>query len=307
MNKVNNMIEDIREMVNLHEFTLTADANKAVYEQTGTRPEFIDEIIELQKTLNIKVDPNWMQSKLNWKLASLLETAEAIDSLDWKWWKKTKNDWLNLEIEMIDIFFFNLAKMIETGQEQQFKIILIQQMVIDKQEEKTIKKINRDDVLAKQVITKLSEKLVNSIMYEQSVITLVLWFDIWKSLGNNVETMLKLYKLKYTLNIFRQNNGYKEGTYIKMWDGLEDNKRALEIALNINYDENYNDNLMMSIENYYQKMLNNIKEKTFYDFLNSNEKYKVIYSSVDHVVKDMLKDISEDFYNYKKANDMYQK
>ena len=31
------------------------------------------------------------------------------------------------------------------------------------------------------------------------------------------------------LNRFRQNNGYKEGTYIKVWNGNEDNVVMMDI------------------------------------------------------------------------------
>ncbi len=31
------------------------------------------------------------------------------------------------------------------------------------------------------------------------------------------------------LNFFRQDNGYKEGTYIKVWEGREDNEHLVEV------------------------------------------------------------------------------
>ena len=40
---------------------------------------------------------------------------------------------------------------------------------------------------------------------------------------------MKSYVGKNTLNFFRQDNGYKDGTYIKEWDGLEDNEVLVEI------------------------------------------------------------------------------
>ena len=41
--------------------------------------------------------------------------------------------------------------------------------------------------------------------------------------GLDLNTLYKLYVGKNILNQFRQDNGYKEGTYIKVWDGEEDN------------------------------------------------------------------------------------
>ena len=49
-------------------------------------------------------------------------------------------------------------------------------------------------------------------------------FCVTRDLGLNMEDIFKLYVGKSVLNEFRQNNGYKEGTYIKIWDGNEDNE-----------------------------------------------------------------------------------
>jgi hypothetical protein len=38
---------------------------------------------------------------------------------------------------------------------------------------------------------------------------------------------------KNTLNRFRQHNGYKDGTYIKIWNGLEDNEVLFKILADI--------------------------------------------------------------------------
>lgn len=41
--------------------------------------------------------------------------------------------------------------------------------------------------------------------------------------GVNLQTLYTLYIGKNILNSFRQDHGYKEGTYIKTWNGKEDN------------------------------------------------------------------------------------
>lgn len=44
---------------------------------------------------------------------------------------------------------------------------------------------------------------------------------------------------KNVLNFFRQDNGYKEGTYIKVWGGQEDNEHLVEAikALDANHSD----------------------------------------------------------------------
>jgi hypothetical protein len=43
--------------------------------------------------------------------------------------------------------------------------------------------------------------------------------------GITFDELYKLYMGKLVLNIFRQEHGYSDGTYVKFWgDGLEDNQ-----------------------------------------------------------------------------------
>ena len=52
----------------------------------------------------------------------------------------------------------------------------------------------------------------------------------------DLETLYRLYVGKNILNQFRQDNGYKDDTYIKVWNGEEDNvvmKRIWEEDSNI--------------------------------------------------------------------------
>jgi hypothetical protein len=41
------------------------------------------------------------------------------------------------------------------------------------------------------------------------------------------------YISKNVLNTFRQDNGYQTGTYIKNWDGVEDNEYLISLALKL--------------------------------------------------------------------------
>ena len=45
----------------------------------------------------------------------------------------------------------------------------------------------------------------------------------------NLQNLYTLYIGKNILNRFRQDHGYKEGTYIKVWNGSEDNIVMLDI------------------------------------------------------------------------------
>ncbi|MEE6534390.1 dUTP diphosphatase, partial [Campylobacter coli] len=67
--------------------------------------------------------------------------------------------------------------------------------------------------------------------------------------GLNLEILYKTYIGKNILNIFRQNNGYKQGTYKKDWNGKEDNEVLAEILeQELDFDTIYK-----KLEEYYKK------------------------------------------------------
>ena len=47
--------------------------------------------------------------------------------------------------------------------------------------------------------------------------------------GVNLHSLFECYIGKNVLNKFRQDNGYKDGSYIKIWNGKEDNIVMSEI------------------------------------------------------------------------------
>ena len=68
------------------------------------------------------------------------------------------------------------------------------------------------------------------------------FFNLVIMSGLNLDTLYKLYIGKNVLNQFRQDHGYKDGTYIKIWNGEEDNvvmKRVWEDDSNIKPDNLY--------------------------------------------------------------------
>jgi dimeric dUTPase (all-alpha-NTP-PPase superfamily) len=76
----------------------------------------LNAIFQKQRELNLKINPNLYseisdpdvrrQRFLQFELAMRQEMAEAIDSLSWKWWKKTEDDWQNIKVELVDILHF---------------------------------------------------------------------------------------------------------------------------------------------------------------------------------------------------------
>ena len=184
---------------------------------------------------------------INWKRCIYMECAEMIDSFSWKHWKSINKepDWDNLQIEVIDVWHFIMSLAIEDysrnlkGQ--------IEDLAINISQLESFSKIDtNNDEFGKQddVIDKVENLMRLSLSKETLMIEELIgeFFDLVLLSGLDLETLYRLYVGKNILNQFRQDNGYKDGSYVKVWAGEEDNivmKRVWEENSNIKPDELY--------------------------------------------------------------------
>ena len=49
-------------------------------------------------------------------------------------------------------------------------------------------------------------------------------------IGMDIDDLYRGYVGKNTLNFFRQDHGYKDGSYVKVWHGQEDNEHLVEVV-----------------------------------------------------------------------------
>jgi len=222
----------------------------------------IKNLLILQNQLNINTNgPEWIGgvSKngrvINWSRCINMEAAEAIDSLNWKHWKDIngKNDWDNLKIEVVDIFHFEFSRIIsDFGIEYGSELFVNEYEVYNKLK---LSFPNKNDKVEEIILT--LEKIQNLALNKMSVL-----FNLFKLVDlidnftlNDVE---KLYIGKNCLNQFRQDHGYKEGTYVKIWDGKEDNVYVQEFL------NNYNGKISIDIgENKYEREVINLELRDF--------------------------------------------
>ncbi|MFB0981838.1 MAG: dUTP diphosphatase, partial [Alteromonadaceae bacterium] len=67
------------------------------------------------------------------------------------------------------------------------------------------------------------ENLASAAVTDKSFDALAL-ADCMRLMNMDLDELFRQYVGKNTLNFFRQDHGYKEGTYIKIWNGEEDNE-----------------------------------------------------------------------------------
>ncbi|MGB3962177.1 MAG: dUTP diphosphatase [Sulfurimonas sp.] len=165
---------------------------------------------------------------INWRRCIYMECAEMIDSFSWKHWKNINQepDWANLQIEVIDVWHFIISLAIENytntsrGTLETLALNVSKLAGLERISHKNTNFADQERVIAKvenlMFLTLEKGELELEALFEN-------FFDLVLLSGLNLETLYRLYVGKNILNQFRQDNGYKEGSYIKVWNGEEDN------------------------------------------------------------------------------------
>ena len=192
-------------------------------------------MIQLQSQLNDATNGDeWVKGTtkngkdINWQRCIYMECAEMIDSFSWKHWKSIHQepDWDNLQIEVVDVWHFIISLAIEDysknlkggiedlainiSQLDSFSTIDLEQKSYDTQNNV----IDKVENIMRIVLSK-DQLIIEDLIGE--------FFDLVVMSGLDLHTLYRLYVGKNILNQFRQDNGYKDGTYIKIWNGDEDN------------------------------------------------------------------------------------
>lgn len=211
-------------------------------------------MIQLQAQLNDATNgEDWTKGTtkngktINWKRCIYMECAEMVDSFSWKHWKSINQapDWDNLQIEVVDVWHFIISLAIENyaqnmkGGVEDLGINIAQLKSFDVINVKNNKFDTQENVIAKvENIIRLSLSQEDLDIEE----LIAEFFDLAVMSGLDLETLYRLYVGKNILNQLRQDNGYKDGSYIKVWNGEEDNvvmKRIWEEDANIKPDALY--------------------------------------------------------------------
>lgn len=192
------------------------------------------QMLQLQQELNDATNgEGWENGVTNrgkiidWRRAAYLECAELIESYPWKHWKNinAEPDYDNIKIEAVDIWHFIMSQAL-----QDYKLHNLGN--IEKLAE-NINALQNFGVFTQEIAPQgkdhyaqieTAEELIRTILCSKSTHQLFESFiEVAVQSGLNLDKLYKLYVGKNILNRFRQNHGYKEGHYIKEWNGEEDN------------------------------------------------------------------------------------
>jgi len=210
----------------------------------------IKTMLTMQDKLNVLVcGKNWKDNfcensskPISWFFAILDESTEFLNSFQWKHWKdtdptstttiKVKNgeipviDLKNAKMEVVDLWHFFismfLAKHSKNLNNPNQKKRLIKEVAMEKE---------RLEPLFEGFATMETylEKMVMFAAQNEPARGMGMLQLLGDFIGLDFDEVFEIYIKKNTLNIFRQEHGYKEGTYKKIWNGKEDNECLIEI------------------------------------------------------------------------------
>lgn len=169
--------------------------------------EEIQTLLAMQDELNTYIHPEWKTQNFDWSFAIIDEVREIREHLGWKWWKKgyqcgiTEDNRKQVQLEVIDILHFVLSLALEAGTEPERVRAWISQSY------------------GTYMVTDMVPACTNMIFLvsSESADYFEGWNDMACIAGLTKEEVLETYIHKYILNKFRQDHGYKNGTYCKSW------------------------------------------------------------------------------------------
>jgi dimeric dUTPase (all-alpha-NTP-PPase superfamily) len=178
-------------------------------------------MLELQEAMNARVHANWREQGFDWYRAIWVECAELMDHYGWKWWKKQSPDIDQVKLELIDIWHFGLS------------ILLVKQVPAEAIAEQLDKALNQPLALPfhESLEAFTAETLTMKDFSIEKFAALLSVMDM------PFDELYTGYVGKNVLNFFRQDHGYKEGTYQKVWDGREDNEHLVDAVKSLDVSD----------------------------------------------------------------------
>ena len=174
-------------------------------------------MLTLQHRMNTKVHPQWIAQRYEWYRAIWIECGELMEHYGYKWWKKQTPDIEQVRLEAIDIWHFGLSACLC----DRYKPIdsIADELVIALEKHK----YPGQDVRA-------ATEALAAYALNQHAFSVELFADLMHAVELNFDELYRHYVGKNVLNFFRQDHGYKDGTYQKQWHGREDNEHLMELA-----------------------------------------------------------------------------
>ena len=208
-----------------------------------TSKVYLTEMFSLQQKLNDETNGiGWENGytkhnrMINWKRCIYMECAELIDSFSWKHWKNInkETDWDNVTVEIVDIWHFIMSLLLEdykTNNKGDLEKLVLDVLDVQGFESFTKEPLSIKLADPMSLINDIESIIHDTTGFETELFDELVreYFALARKCGINLKILYKFYVAKNVLNQFRQDHGYKEGHYKKVWNGKEDNEVMLSL------------------------------------------------------------------------------
>ena len=148
------------------------------------------------------------------------------DHYGWKWWKSQEHELEQIKLELIDIWHFGLsAELIRHGGDIHKAADAMLAEIIDYQ----------DNPEAIEDFKSGVDSLAMHVLNDHTLYVPV-FLMLLSDVNTSFDDLHRIYVGKNVLNRFRQDHGYKDGSYRKQWQGREDNEHLSEIVASLDSD-----------------------------------------------------------------------
>jgi len=179
-------------------------------------------MLEMQDAMNARVNPDWRRAGNAWYRAIWTECAEMLDHYGWKWWKHQQPDLEQVKLELVDIMHFAMSDYLLQHDDLA--------AVAARIEAELSQPGAGDDI--REAIERMAQSTIASRSMHYADFARVM-----ELIDMDFDELYRSYVGKNVLNFFRQDHGYKEGTYVKLWNGREDNEHLVEVIAALDSDD----------------------------------------------------------------------
>lgn len=197
----------------------------------------------LQDRHNRQVHADWRNQGYAYYRAVWIECAELLDHIGWKWWRRQQRDVEQARLEVVDIWHFGLSDLLRAS--------AVNDALADRMAARAAAAEGADLRAAVEALALRALK--------QKAFDVDSFVDVMNALPMRLDELHDIYVGKNVLNAFRQDHGYGDGSYVKTWNGREDNKHLAEIAAGLDIARSdYADALYAALEARYEEATSRI-------------------------------------------------
>ena len=178
------------------------------------RQAMLDTMARMQEAHNRQVHPDWRTKRYEYYRAVWVECAELLDHFGWKWWKKQGPELAQVKLELVDIWHFGLSELLRADE-------------LDAEVAEVLD-VPPSEGAGAEGLRQAVEALASACLQSKGF-SVERFADVMAALPMSFDELFRLYVGKNVLNGFRQDHGYKDGTYRKAWAGREDNEHLMEL------------------------------------------------------------------------------